>query len=77
MRINGKKHFSRDSTPQFALRFSVPKSTKKDVLEGEFVSLYKLLPGSDGKTGDVVSTIDEDGNVRLAVRDSQKDKKTV
>ena len=75
MRINGKKRFSRDSLPQFALSFSVPKSTKKDVLEGEFVSLYKLLPGSDGKNGDVVSTIDEDGNVRLAVSDSRKDKK--
>ena len=63
------------AVPSFLKKFYVPKSTKKDVLEGQFVSFYKVLLGSGGKNGGVVSIIDEDGKLKLAVSDSRKDKK--
>ena len=47
-RNHGKRSCS--ALPQLALSYSVPKATHKAVQEGEFVPVYKLLPGSERKS---------------------------
>ena len=64
------------SSPQPALCYPIPSNIKKDVQDGKFVPLYKLLPGSEAKSSSVLSSnVDMDGSIKLSLGNFAKDKK--
>ena len=62
--------------PSLALSYSIPENLKKRIISGQFVPLYKLLPGyASGCTSTISSVTEEDGSVKLRLGDSSKDRK--
>lgn len=58
-----------------ALRYSVPDSVRKLVLDNRHVPLYKLLQGFDSSGSHLTPTTDEDGSVRFTMGEHPKEKK--
>ena len=59
-----------------ALSYSVPVSVKKNLIDGKFIPLFKLLPGYVVGGSNIISSVtDDDGSIKLRVGDSLKGKK--
>ena len=64
-------------TPSFSLAYSVSSCVKNHALDGNFVPLFKLLPGNMSSTsGSVVSFTDEDGSIHLKAGHGIKERKS-
>ena len=66
---------SRGKNTPIGLRYSVPESVKKNVLDGKFIAIYKLLPGYENASSPQSSFTLVDGSLRLTPGETTKEKK--